>query len=446
MTENSPRPLEGVRIFELGIAIAAPWGGRELAYHGAEVFKIESPTSPDFLRLNASGWLREREEWAAALPDSGPYLSEFNANKKSVALDLKQPEGFEAAKTLLAECDVFLCNLGARALVELGLDYESVKKIRPDIIYVVLPGFGSDPEAPYYRYVAWGPNQTPLVGLDDLTGYAEREPAGVTTIAPADYAGAQHAAFSILLGLEHRDRTGEGSCVDIAQFETSISQLGPFLMDHSLSGSAQSRVGNHSLWDAPSGVYPCQGEERWIAISVENEAQWQAFTKVAPESITDREEFASTQARLDHVGELDAAVAEWTAGLQPSQLAVELQAVGVPAHIVATNEDVLQDPHVMEGNNFHALPSARWTRDLITGSAIRLSETPGTWSHAAPSSGQHTVEVLTEVAGLESEAVEALVKSGAAFEMTEPDLRIDRPYENWLHILFPYDAADGRAE
>ena len=99
---------------------------------------------------------------------------------------------------------------------------------------------------------------------------------------------------------------------------------------------------------------------------------------------------------------------------------------------------------MMEGNSFFALPSARWTRDLITGSAIRLSDTRGTWSHAAPSSGEHTVEVLTEVAGLKPDEVEAMVKSGMAFEMTQPDLRIDRPYEDWLHILFPYDATDGR--
>ena len=441
---NGPRPLDGIKVFELGIAIAAPWAGRELAYHGAEVFKIESPTSPDFLRMMASGWLREHEEWAAALPDSGPYLAEFNANKKSVALDLKQPEAIEAAQALLAECDVFLGNFGARALVELGFGYDSVKKIRPDIVYVALPGFGSEPTAPYYRYVAWGPNQAPLVGMDDLTGHAGREPAGVTTIAPPDYISAQHAAFSILLGLEHRDRTGEGSCIDVAQFETSISQLGPFLMDYSLSGFAQSRIGNRSLWDGPSGVYPCLGEERWIAISVESEEQWQAFTNVAPESITGNEQFSSSEGRLQHAGELDAAVAEWTAGLQASQLATELQAAGVAAHIVATNEDILQDPHVMEGNSFFALPSARWTRDLITGSAIRLSNTPGMWAHSAPSSGQHTVEVLTEVAGLKTEKVEAMVKSGAAFEMTQPDLRIDRPYEDWLHILFPYDAVDGR--
>ncbi|MEM9565977.1 MAG: CoA transferase [Actinomycetota bacterium] len=439
------RLLDGVRVFELGIAIASPNAGRILAFHGAEVFKVESPTSPDVVRLIGSAWLRDDEERAAAWPDSSPYVPEMNANKRSVALDLKHPGGRAAARELLANCDVFLANFGARALADLGLDYESVREVRPDIVYVHLPGFGSDPEAPYYPFVAWGPNQAPLVGLDDLTGHAGREPAGIATVAPPDYLSSFHAAWAVLAGLEQRDRTGEGVQVDISQFETTISLLlGPFAMDHALTGNSQSRIGNRSLWSAPEGVYPCRGEERWIAISATDDDAWRALAGLGPPGWSADERFATNDDRLANADALDEEVAAWTAGFDAVDLAARLQGVGVAAHVVATNEDLLHDAHVTGSGFYTVRPGTRFRRELFGGSPLRLSETPGRWDVAGPSSGEHTVEVLTSVAGLAADDVEALVADGGAFVMEEPELTLDRPYEDFLHILFPGEAPDGR--
>ena len=439
------RLLDGVKVFELGIAIASPNAGRLLAHHGAEVYKVESPTSPDIVRLIGSAWLRDNEELAAVMPDSSPYVSEMNANKKSVALDLKDPVAREVAYRLVAECDVFLANYGARALVEIGFDYESVKARRSDIVYVQLPGFGSDPKAPYYSYVAWGPNQAPLVGVDDLTGHEGREPAGIATVAPPDYLSSLHAAFCILTGLEQRDRTGEGVHVDVAQFETTVSLLlGPFAMNHALTGEVQSRIGNRSLWYAPEGVYPCRGDERWIAISAVDEKAWQAMVSLGPAEWAEDIRFATNEARMANVDALEQEIAGWTAGFDNVDLAARLQRAGVAAHIVSTNEDILQDDHVMQRNWYQAKPSGRFTRDLFGGYPIRMGETPGQWERGGPSSGQHTVEVLTDVVGMSEEEVAALVDGGVAFTMDEPDLIIDRPYEDWLHIFFPRDAADSR--
>ncbi len=439
------RLLEGIKVFELGIAIASPNAGRLMAHHGADVYKVESPTNPDIVRLIGSAWLRDNEELAPVAPDSSPYVSEMNADKKSVALDLKEPAARDAAKRLLAQCDVFLANYGARALAELGMDYESVKEIKPDIVYVQLPGFGADADAPYYSYVAWGPNQAPLVGIDDLTGHDGREPAGIATVAPPDYLSSLHAAFCVLTGLEQRDNTGEGVHVDIAQFETTVSLLlGPFAMDHALTGNVQSRMGNRSLWYAPEGVYPCRGEERWIAISVGDEAAWQALVALGPSEWSTDSRFADNDARMANVEALDAAIAEWTAGFNNADLAVRLQNAGVAAHIVATNEDILQDDHVKHSGYYHAKPTSRFTRDLFSGYPIRLSETPGSWERGGPSTGEHTVDVLTDVAGLSGDEVDQMVSDGVAFTMDRPDLTVSRPYEDWLHVLFPNDAADSR--
>ncbi len=439
------RLLEGVRVFELGIAIAAPNAGRLLAQHGAEVFKIESPTSPDVVRLLGSAWLRDDEERAAAMADSSPYVAEMNADKRSVALDLKAPGGMDAAQRLLAQCDVVLANIGARALTDLGLDYESAKALRPDIVYVQLPGFGSDPAAPYFPYVAWGPNQAPLVGIDDLTGHAGREPAGIATVAPPDYLSSLHAAFAIVTGLEHRDTTGEGVHVDLSQFETTVSLLlGPFAMDHALTGRVQSRIGNRSLWWAPEGVYPAEGEERWIAISVTDDEAWSALCTLGPPEWADDERFATNEARLANVEALDEAVAAWTAGFDPVDLAARLQHVGIAAHVVATNEDILQDAHIMGSGWYVTRPGTRFERDVFGGYPLHFSEHPGRFDRAGPVSGEHTVETLTTVAGLTEDEVTELIDTGAAFTMVEPDLTLRRPYDDWLHILLPGEAPDAR--
>lgn len=439
------RLLEGVKVFELGIAIASPNAGRLMAHHGADVYKIESPTSPDIVRLIGSAWLRDNEELAPVAPDSSPYVSEMNADKRSVALDLKHPDGRATARRLLAECDVFLANLGSRALVDLGLDYASVKELRSDLVYVQLPGFGSDPGTPYYPFVAWGPNQAPLVGIDDLTGHDDRDPAGIATVAPPDYLSSLHAAFCVLTALEQRDRTGEGVHVDISQFETTVSLLlGPYVMDHALTGHAQSRIGNRSLWYAPEGVYPCKGDERWIAISCSDDAMWEALVALNGGDLGSDKRFDTNEARLANVEALDAAIAEWTAGYTNNDLATRLQGAGVAAHIVSTNEDILQDEHVMGRGWYQAKPSSRFTRDLYGTYPIRLSETPGSWERAGPSTGEHTVEALTEVAGMDADDVARLVNAGVAFTMDHPDLKVDRPYEEWLHILFPFDADDSR--
>jgi benzylsuccinate CoA-transferase BbsF subunit len=395
------------------------------------------------VRLLGSAWLRGNEELAAAMPDSSPYLPEMNADKRSVALDLKSPVGIEVARQLLASCDVFISNFTARAVAELGLDYESIRAVKPDIVYVQLSGFGSDPAAPYYSFVSWGPNQAPLVGIDELTGHPDREPAGIATIAPPDFFAALHATFAVLTGLERRDRTGEGVHVDLSQFEATIGLLGPFVMDHARTGVSQSRIGNRSLWCAPEGVYPCRGEERWIAITVPEE-HWEAFDRCAAQDWGVDSRFATAEARMANADDLDDEISAWAAGFDAHDLAGRLQEAGIPAHVVATNEDLLHDAHLLERGWYHARPSTRFKRDVYGSNPIRLSRNPGGTHRAGPSMGEHTVEVLTEVAGYSEEEVQELLDCSAAFTMSRPDLQVERPYEDWLHILFPGEAVDTR--
>ena len=267
--------LEGITVVELSIAIAAPSCCRALAFHGADVIKVESRTNPDVARLFGSAWAAGMD--AGPYMDTSPYLAEMSANKRSVGLELKDPSARRAALALIATADVFVTNYSTPAVRALGLGRRRPRwrSTRPSSTSP-FPGFGSDPDQPYYEFLAWGPNQAPLVGLDELTGYPDQVPAGIATIAPPDYFAGLHALAAVLTALEHRDGTGEGTFVDIAQFETTVSSLGPFLLDHAVSGHEPGRVGNRLPWLAPQGCYRCEGDDAWVAVTVDDDERWAA--------------------------------------------------------------------------------------------------------------------------------------------------------------------------
>ena len=390
--------LDDVSVVELSIAIAAPSCGRAMAFHGAHVSKIESRGNPDVTRLFGSAWATDLGE--AVYMDTSPYLGEMSANKRSVGLDLKHPDGLATVRRLLADADVFLTNYSTPAVRALGLGYDDVAAINPDIVYIALPGFGSDPELPYYEFLAWGPNQAPLVGLDALTGYADREPAGIATIAPPDYFAGLHALAAVLTGLEHRDNTGEGTHVDIAQFETTVSCLGPFLLDHARHGRIAERSGSRLPWLAPQGCYPCAGTDAWVAISVVDDEQWHALVGLIGGALDD-DRFATVAGRVAHHDEIDALISAWSSTLTPADAATRLQAAGVAAYDVLDSAGVLHDPQVRDRAWVQLVPSSRFPDgDVFSGHPIRLAELPGSWWRAGPSLGEDTVEVLRTRLGL----------------------------------------------
>jgi benzylsuccinate CoA-transferase BbsF subunit len=359
----------------------------------------------------------------------------MSANKRSVGLDLKEQAGRAAALALLAHADVFVTNYSTPAVRALGLAYDDVVAANPRIIYVALPGFGSDPSHPYYEFLAWGPNQAPLVGLDALTGYPDQDPAGVATIAPPDYFAGLHALAAVLTGLEHRDRTGEGSFVDIAQFETTVSCLGPHLLDHALNGRSSERSGNRLPWLAPQGCYPSLGVDAWVAISVADDEQWWALAGLLG-SPAIQERYASLERRLASHDEIDDLITAWTATRSAAEAATRLQAVGVAAHEVLDHTGVLHDPQVRHRAWYQLVASARFPEgDVFSGHPIRLAETPGHWWRAGPSMGEDTVEVLTRHAGLAADEVDTLVAAGAAFTAARPDETLRRPYIDDAEVL-----------
>lgn len=433
------RPLDGLRVVELSIAIAAPSCGRMLAHFGADVMKIESQQHPDVARLFGSAWART-PELAAVFTDTSPYLPEMNADKRSVGLNLKAPAALEAVKQLIANADVFLTNYSTPAVTDLGLGADVLRALNPRLIYAALPAFGSDPTRPYYEFISWGPNQAPLVGLDAITGYPDQEPAGIAAFAPPDYFAGLHAFFALLSALEHRDRTGEGCWVDISQFEVTVSALAPYVLDQQVSGAVVGRSGNRVDWFAPQGAYRCAGEDRWVALTVEHDDAWRALAELVDPggALAGDPSLATLEGRRADAAHdrIDTAIEAWTVGRSPEEAAAALQAAGVAAYPVHSPETQLTDAQLAEYGWYRALPSFRFPGgDLCGGSAMRLAGTPGRFDRGAPSMGEHTAATLAEVAGLGEQAIADLIDEGAAFGPVAPDLKLHRPYEHVLRVL-----------
>ena len=436
------RPLAGIRVFEISIAVAAPCCGKAMAHHGAEVFKVEAHSYPDVARAFGSAWARD-PELADVFCDTGPYVPEMSAGKRSVGLELKQPEALEAAKRLLATCDVFLTNFAAPGIAELGLDYESVKQVCPDIIYAGMTGFGVDPDKPYYPFRAFGPNQAPLVGWDALTGFPHEEPAGIPSIAPPDYIGGLHTMLAIITALHERDRTGEGRFIDISQLETTVSFLGQYLLGQDLGVPEPARNGNRVSWAAPSGVYPCAGEDKWVAVTVDSDEAWATLAELSEWSSIGSAYTSHMPAlafpsdtledRLEHHDAIDHALSAWTRRRSPQQAAAELQALGIAAYEVLDHAGVLADPQVHDRKPYSVAPSPRLGRDLFVRNPVRMSETPPYVTRAGPNMGGDTIDVLTEVGYSRAEA-EQLVADGVAFADARPEVVLERPFDRWYEI------------
>lgn len=434
----SSRPLDGIRVAELSIAIAASTCGKYLANFGAEVIKIESRVSLDILRRMGSSWFDLTEHPVEVWNDTSPAIAETMAGKKSVGVDLKAAGGANAMRRLLTQCDVLLTNYSAEAVSRLGLDYATVSTIRPDIVYCALPGFGLDDRAPYHRFLAWGPNQAPLAGLDDLTGWPDRPPSGISTTSYPDYSSALHATIAILAALEHRDTVGEGQRIDLSQFEATVGLLGPHLLDYETSGTVCTRQGNRLPWLAPQGVYPCRGTDRWVAITVASNGEWRRLCKaIGQPELSDDARFATVVDRLEHHDALDALIGAWTSTYTATEVAVRLQSVGVAAAPVVDTPGLALDAHLQARDFWAIAPSRRFGTDLSTGVPIHLRGSPGHLDRSGPCLGEDNEEVLHELCGLSDQEIDDLVEGAAAFPMVNPDTRFERPYRAWIRNLMP---------
>jgi benzylsuccinate CoA-transferase BbsF subunit len=384
--------LKGIRILDFSWVLAGPYATRLLADFGAEVIKVQ-PLMPE-----------------AGDKFSRGYYNTWNRNKLGITLNLASPEGIALAKKLVAVSDAVVENFTPRVMANWGLDYENLKEIKPDIIMLSLSTMGSS--GPWRDYAGFGPTVQAFSGITRLTSFPVKPPPGLGT-AYADHIAGLLACLALLSALEYRRRTGEGQYIDVSQVEAMASLLGDAILDYQIEGREVEAVGNSSTGAAPHGVYRCQGDDRWCAIAVFTDDEWQGFKRALdnPPWAGDKR-FATLNGRLENKARLDRLVEEWTKKHTAEEAMALLQKQGVAAGVVQSAGDLAQDPQLNERGFFIELDHPELGKTVSDATPIRLSDTPARYSRPAPLLGQDNENVYGELLGLSETELGRLKKQG----------------------------------
>ncbi len=416
--EAAARPLAGLRVLDLTVAVAGPVATLLLGALGAEVLRIEAP------------WARPRRP-ASALPapPDGPdepwnreaRLNELANSKRSVALNLAVPDGRDVFLDLVNISDLLVENYSPRVLGNFGLGWETLRTRNPRLIYVRMPAFGAS--GPWRDRISYGPGIDAMSGLSWLTGYRDGPPLKPGNFYCDQNAGL-HAAAAAIAALRARERDGVGQIVELAMLEGELQLVGDALLAAQLTGREPSRIGNeHSSW-APHGVYPAKptadDPDAWIAIACRNDVEWEALLGVwRDDAAAVDPRFATALRRWKHRAALDALLAQWTAQFEALELAERLQRAGAPASAVMGARTLLRDPQVAARQAVGALEHPQVGPSPAPQAAYRLSETPAPPKSAAPLFAGGTRPVLANLLGYSPERIDQLIATGAAAETLE---------------------------
>ncbi len=395
-------PLSGVRVLDLTQVYAGPTCTRVLCDLGAEVIKIEGITRIDNIRfLVIADNKAEGDFW-----NRMGYFLFRNAGKESLTLDFNEPQAVDLFKRLVPHADVIVESFTPRVMAQHGLDYESLRKIKPDLIMISLSGYGQS--GPWRDYSAYGTGLEPASGISSFTGYRGGEPlrTGISFTDP--YCGIMGAG-AVLAALHYRRRTGEGQHIDLSEHEAAIPMGGYALMDCALNGREPERIGNRSVWFAPQGCYRCCGDDNWLVLTVRNDGEWQAFCGAVghPEWAED-ERFADVLGRHRHHDELDELIAAWTREQDHIEAMHLLQAAGVIAAAVLNPKQVLLDPHLRERGYFDMVECGGDARPVPKQFGARFSAFETGARGGAPALGEHNREVLQGLLGLSDDELAEL--------------------------------------
>ena len=384
--------LEGIRVVEFGWAAAGPLVGKYLANHGAEVIHIESATALDPFRSTYPPFK------GVPAPDTAAMFAFYNEGKKGATLNLRNTKAAQLALRLVAKADVLVESFPAGTLARRGLTIEAVRKARPDLI--VLSSCNQGQTGPHAQHPGYGSQLTALAGFNELLGELGRTP--VILYGPyIDYIAVGYGVIAILAALERRRRTGQGCAIDLSQYEAGLQFMAPALLEFAANGSVPTRDGNRDPVARPHGVYPCAGDDRWVALSVWSDEEWESFRKA-----TGHPEWSRDDPDLDRL------IARWTCERTREQVVTALRDRGLRVAPVETISEVAADSQLEQRRFF------RQTTHPVLG-AVRamappfiLSDTPATLEYAGPTLGQHNDEVWRGLGGLDESEYRALAAEG----------------------------------
>jgi crotonobetainyl-CoA:carnitine CoA-transferase CaiB-like acyl-CoA transferase len=409
-------PLAGLRVIDLGTFWAGPYVGLYLGAMGADVIKLESVQRPDGFRFSAA-FPQEGADWYER---SGLWQA-TNLNKRGITLDLGRPEGVELAQRLVEGADVVIENFSARVVEQFSLGYEDVRRLRPDVIMVRMPGFGL--EGPWRDYVGWA------MAFEQASGMAQVTGAGSRPINPGGFLDpvvGMHGAVAVQAALAHRERTGEGQLIEIAQVEVGACLTAEQVIEHSLRGTVMAGLGNrHPRW-APQGVYRCAPDAaalgrldgEWVALSVRDDREWAALVEaMGGPAWTSDVVLATVEGRRRAHDAIDAGLTEWMSGLTPATVVAILRPLGVPVATLLTAPLMYSEPRLAARSYYQAIEHPVTGTRRYPGWPMQFSFGPLTpHCRRAPTLGEHNDEVLGGLPGVGPDELAVLRSSGVIGE------------------------------
>ncbi len=400
-------PLTGIRVTEFTSAWAGPYATCLLGFLGAEVIKVESRKRLDHARnLSFSTGTRFTG------PNESSVFNNLNLNKKSVTLNLSKPKAIEIAKRLVGFSEVVMENMRPGVVPRLGLGYDVLKAIKPDLIYISSSSCGQT--GPEREYVGYAPTFAALGGISHVTGYEDWPPSNF--MGSMDLRSATTSAFAILAALIYKHRTGEGQYIDLASQETIAVLAGDLMLDYFMNQRVPGRKGNRDEWMAPHNCYRCRGEDKWVSIAVATDSEWQALCKaMGRPDLIDDVRFCQPSDRLVNQEVLDDLITEWTIPQDYYEVTKLLQEAGVAAGPSLSSEGLFLDPHLKAREVYSQLDHPFMGKDWVIAPPWRFSETPARIHRHSPLLGEHNEEIFGQWLGLSPDEIHELEKEEVIF-------------------------------
>ena len=420
-------PLDGLRILDITVVWAGPYGTMQLADWGAEIIRIESlhhfaASTRGIVARPPKGSPMVTSTGGMGYPDDEPgdrpwnRAASFNANsrnKRAMTVDMTKPEGQEVFEDLVRASDGLVENNAPTNMERIGVTWERLSKINPRLILIRQPAFGLD--GPYKNYRTWGNHMEALSGHPLIRAYpdedASRGPSGV----PADAAGGIGGALAFMMGLRYREKTGKGLTIEVPSAQNFIPFLGDFIMDYTMNGRVHTQLGNQDLAIAPHQAYRCEGEERWVTIACRDDREFRALCEVmGNEGLADHPDYQDSLNRWNNRKQLDAIISQWTATQNARSVMERLQAVGVPAGQIMDEADAFADPHHRDRGFWQPLDHPEIPERSMehAGPLFRMDGQLNTVRRAAPRLGEDNEYVYKEILGFSDEKYREFEESG----------------------------------
>lgn len=376
-------PLEGLRVIEMGQLIAGPMAGRMLAEFGADVIKIEPPKKGDPLR-----------KWRMLHNETSVWWAVQSRNKRSVTLDLRQPEGQEVALSLLKEADILIENFRPGTLAKWGMSWEKLHALNPGLIVLSVSGYGQS--GPYRDRPGFGVIGEAMGGLRFLSGEPGRTPVRVG-VSMGDSLSALHGVIGILLALRHRDRSGNGQQIDVALYESVFNMMESLLPEYSVFGAIRQPAGSSLPGIAPTNAYRCK-DGKYALIAGNGDSIFLRLMEIINRpDLAANPLYAHNDGRARHADLLDAAISQWTEKFSLTEVLASLHEGGIPAGKIYDASDIASDPHYQARDMLLADTLDDGTPVTLPGIVPKLMSTPGNVRTRAPQLGAHTDDVLAEL-------------------------------------------------